>query len=161
MKPTIVVKATSFCNFQRNITKARAAFPHNFCIFPRTRTSSLCCLNLALKCAVTSTTQSHKWHKTIWGVFQMLHIPTSLIYWGKLQKGGQIHLWSFLAICVSTSDEFEPRWLKHFQLGSAQLVTFSLQLENFISARKLQNCRFFVTWIFFFLVSFAFLEDFL
>ena len=29
----------------------------------------------------------------------MLHIPTSLIYWGELQKGGQIHLWSFMVIC--------------------------------------------------------------
>ena len=99
MKRTI---ATSFCNFQRNITKARAAFSHNFCIFPRTRTSSLRCLNLALKYAVTSITQSHKWHKTIWGVFQMLHIPTSLIYWGKLQKGKQMHLWSFRVIFVDT-----------------------------------------------------------
>ena len=30
----------------------------------------------------------------------MLHIPTALIYWGKLQKGGQMPLWSFMVIFV-------------------------------------------------------------
>ena len=43
-----------------------------------------------------------------------------------------------------SSDESEPSWLEpglelnNFQLGSAQLVTFSIQLGNFsIKARKL------------------------
>ena len=41
----------------------------------------------------------------------MLHIPTSLIYWGKLQKGGQMPLWSFMVIFVDT------------QLGARSLTT--------------------------------------
>ena len=45
---------------------------------------------------------------------------------------------------VGTSDESEPSWLKpglelsNFQLGLAQLMTFSIQFGNFpIKARKL------------------------
>ena len=41
---------------------------------------------------------------------------------------------------VTSSDESEPSWLElnNFQLGSAWLVTFSIQLGNFtIKARKL------------------------
>ena len=43
-------------------------------------------------------------------------------------------------VCISTTDESEPSWLElnNFQLGSAQLVTFSIQLGKFpIKARKL------------------------
>ena len=46
--------------------------------------------------------------------------------------------------CINTSDESEPSWLEpglelnNFQLGSARLVTFSIQLGNFpTKARKL------------------------
>ena len=52
--------------------------------------------------------------------------------------------WNFLDWFFQLSDESEPSWLEpglklnNFQLNSARLVTFSIQLGNFpIKARKL------------------------